>query len=215
MKTVALIAAGPNLNLDDVRAIQEVSMPAYVIADMYRYAPWAQLMYASDGPWWEHQIANNLDALTAFKGQKWTQEQDTVGKYGVQLGIRWLEWIPNELRCPEGDKCIGTSSGQHLLCKAVNDGFERIVLLGYEYSGDGHIFGAHPAGVARPSHWPTMIRSMGPTAASIAERGVKVVNASKPTALTCFEQVELAEELELYKRGAKQTRRHARQEAAE
>jgi hypothetical protein len=214
MKTVALIAGGPNLNLDDVKAIHEAGMPAYVIADMFKYAPWAQLMYASDGPWWEWYFKNKPDELDAFKGEKWTQEADTVGKYGDR-GLQWLEWIPEQLRVPEGNKCIGTSSGQHLLCKAVNDGFDRIILLGYEYGGDGHIFGSHPDGVSRPSHWPTMIRSMGPTAASIAERGVKVVNASKPTALTCFAEVSLAEELELYKRGAKQTRRTARQEAAE
>lgn len=220
MNTVAIIAPGVNVDFEQVKAVHDARMPTIVIGDLYKQVPWAIAMYASDHPWWQYQMDNFRPELDRFNGEKFTQEATTVGKFGVALDLKWLEHVPeaesgNRLPADE-NKCCGTSSGMHILCYAAHR-YERIVLLGYEYgaAGEGHYFGGHPQDVARPSHWPTMIRTMAPLAASIAEKGVSVVNATVPTALHCFEQASLQDELELFKRGTSRTRRAARQEAAE
>ena len=214
-KDWAIIANGLLLKHEDVRAVAEAEIPIIAIAAAYRIAPNAIACYASDGLWWGHHLP--LLEKSGFQGDLVTQEASTAA-INAKRGLQWVEHDGSVRGLPDRRGVVaGSSSGHHVLCYAYWRGFTDMILLGYEYgaAGDGHWFGSHPQHIARPSHWPTMIRDMGPLAVGLAQRGVEVINCTNPTALNCFRTDELSNVLEQYKRTTAKTHRRSRQEAAE
>lgn len=197
MKTIVIIAPGRLLDAADVQKVIDAKIPILAVANVYNLAHNAAYCYAADGRWWDH----HLDKIRAsrFKGRLVTCEAITASK---SIGsIQWLEHISNysgSMLPPKGT-VTGTSSGEHaLIFAAATEGFDNIILLGYEYgaAGNGHYFGDHPRGVSAPSDWRTMCLDMGRTAARCANNGVRVVNCTEITALTCFQIGDLDAELE-------------------
>lgn len=207
--TLCIIANGQNLNMDDVLAVVDSGMVVWVVSDAYRLVPGAALLYSSDDPWWTHHLNKVVDA--GFTGEMITQEASTAARY-YKDGLRLVPHAGAVKTVVDGF-VSGSSSGHHALSLAAQRDFERIILLGYEYGGSSHWFGSHPPEVARPSAWSHMIRDMPPLAYSVADRGVTVINCTKPTALTCFLAGELKDELELYQRNREETRPVSRHEA--
>ena len=90
------------------------------------------------------------------------------------------------------------NSGAGCVSVAVAEGAKSVVLVGYDCAKDDgktHWHGSHPVGLsdARTINvWPLIFDRM---AKEMKRKGVRVVNASRRTALTCFERVELSAEL--------------------
>jgi len=214
-KVIAVIAPGRTLLKEHVDAVREAGIPIAVISNVYEYALDAEYCYSGDGRWWEHHW-DEMNKL-GFKGRRITAEASTAGVYGTD-GLEWVEHVPDYVKIglPAKGKVTGTSSGHHILCFLVNEGYTDIILLGFEYgaAGDGHYFGGHPTGFnAPPSDWPVMIEEMGPLAARIAAQGVRVTNCTEVTALRCFRKATLSEALAKYQSKPAKARRSARQDA--
>ena len=69
----AIIASGPSLTKEDVDAVRGLNV--IVINTSYWLAPWADILYACDGHWWDWHYENTdwKAKLDAFENKKWTQ----------------------------------------------------------------------------------------------------------------------------------------------
>lgn len=158
------------------------------INDAYRLAPWADVLYACDADWWKWH-----DGVPTFTGPKYALQRRANVWPGVTVlentGVEGLEHQPFGLR-------NGRNGGYQAINLAVHYGASRIVLLGYDMQarrGKSHWFGEHPTHVRPPfdllaAAFPTLVEPL-------RSAGVTVLNATRETALTCFDRVSLAEAL--------------------
>jgi hypothetical protein len=90
------------------------------------------------------------------------------------------------------------NSGAMAINLAVLAGAKRIIALGLDcqyMNGKRHHFGNHPTGLGNAlsvKKWPASFKRL---AANAKGKGVEVLNASRSTALDCFERVNLEDVL--------------------
>ena len=165
------------------------------VNDAHRFAPWADVLYASDVPWW----TKHHEALKGFQGLKFTVGQGRTpkpikGLPDVQVlrntGTLGLELDPSALR-------TGLNSGYAAINLAVHFGAARMLLLGFNMSpvnGKRHFFGNHK-GLNNSSDYTRFAQKFQSLVEPLARLGVSVVNCTSPTRLTCFPQQPLREVL--------------------
>lgn len=88
----------------------------------------------------------------------------------------------------------GGNSGYQAINLAYLWGARRVVLLGYDMQktdGKSHWFGDHPKGLNGNSPYPTWIQKFDRLAADLKSEGVEVINATRETALRCFQRANL------------------------
>lgn len=142
----------------------------------FRAAPWADVLYAMDIKWWEVHLE---EARRAFAGRM-------VNPWRHMRGVERVKF--NHCR----------NSGAGAIALAAHWGARRIVMLGYDCQrtgGRSHWHGDHPAGLGNAGslgRWPSIFQQL---ARSLAGR-VAVINATRETALTCFERQPLSLALE-------------------
>lgn len=177
---VACLASGPSLTAEDcetVRAWRErgPQRAVIVVNTTFRLAPWADVLYAMDASWWNAHID---EARRTFRGRMVNPWRE----------MRGVERVKFEHR---------RNSGAGAISLAAHWGARRIVLLGYDCQRTGgrtHWHGDHPHGLGNAGtidRWPAIFARL---AKSLAGR-VTVINATRDTALTCFERQPLAEAL--------------------
>lgn len=188
LKKVVLIASGPSLAPADVNLARNKALVAVVNVN-HELAPWADLLYACDGKWWDcHR--------PAFVGEKWTQCIKSAETYG-------LNFIPG-IHAPGlsfeaglihfGAISGGGNSGFQLLNLVIQLGAREIGLLGYDMQptgGKNHWFGNHPAGFQEPKQFGQWIASFEIAAKQLAWSGIRIINCSRESALTCFERLSI------------------------
>jgi len=181
--TMIILAGGPSLTTADVEACRGRRVIA--IKDAIRLAPWASVLYACDRKWWlAHPDTTHSQALKFGLESVPGRPDVTVLR---QTGPTGLEPDPTGLR-------TGKNSGFQAINLAVHLGASRIVLLGYDLQPDAkgkhHWFGAHPYTKTPPPYrdllplFPTLIEP-------VRALGVTILNASRVSALTCFERIAL------------------------
>jgi uncharacterized Rossmann fold enzyme len=92
----------------------------------------------------------------------------------------------------------GGNGGYQAIGLAYMWGAARIILLGYDFQKTGghlHWHGPHEKGLPNLGDLPSWARRMVQMGADLRAQGVTVVNASRQTALTCFEKMPLNEAL--------------------
>lgn len=189
IQTAVCLGTGPSLTADDVEACRG---RAFVIAvnDAYRLAPWADVLYACDAKWWEHH-----QGAQEFQGMKFGLQKGPE-RFDVQVlgrgSASGLSLDPSEL-------CTGQNSGYQAINLAVLLGAVRIVLLGYDLQARNakhtHFFGNHPSALQKASPYASFLQYFRTLPAPLKAAGVSVINATRETALTCFERMPLAEAL--------------------
>lgn len=180
-RTVACIASGPSLTAEDCELVRTAGLPTVVVNTSFRLAPWADILYAMDAAWWE---AYHAELAEVFRGQRWGYVR--APQYGVM---------------PTKDKIYpsGTgNSGSYAISLAVVTKPLRVLLLGYDCQfteGRKHWHSDHPGRMSNAGsikRWPYQFSLVAKYAES---RGVRVVNCSRSTALSCFERMTLEEAL--------------------
>lgn len=186
-----IAASGPSLTQEDVNAARGLNV--CVINSSYWLAPWANILYACDGHWWDwHYEKPEWKAkLDAFEGQKWTQDKGAADKYG----LNYIESKPNA-GLSNNPALIhqGSNSGIQAINLLYHLGAREIILLGYDMKGDKnkpHWHGHHPNRVV--SCWDQWIRFYDYVAADAVKMGLNIINCSRDTALTCFPRKQLEE----------------------
>ena len=185
--TFVVIASGPSLTAEDCEHVRQWRERGggrvIVVNTTYRLAPWADAIYACDAKWWEQNI-DDVRRLT--RAALWTQSKPAANRYGLQL-------VRSRRADGLGRDAVhyGGNSGYQAINLAYLWGASRIVLLGYDMQhtgGKGHWHPDHPwkPGVKPP------VRNWVPRFARLAQdlvaEGVSVVNATRQTALACFEK---------------------------
>lgn len=172
-----------------------------VVNDTYKLFPWGDVLYSGDGEWWHvHKGAPE------FAGERWGGYNeryipDLTEQAGSRFGVNLVRAVQQEGFSDKPDILHeGANSGFAALNLALHFGCETIVLIGYDmrYIDDkAHWFGLHGFG-SNPRErtfidWIARFERAIPTLPD----GMRIINATPGSALTCFEMMDLKNALEL------------------
>lgn len=88
----------------------------------------------------------------------------------------------------DGRITYGGNSGHQAIHLACNFGASRILLLGYDFGGEGHWFGRHPTpNLDGGNDFEMWLRAINTLAIDLEKEGVEVVNYTRQTAIACFQ----------------------------
>ena len=180
---VVVMASGPSLTPEDVETVRrwkEAESNRYVIVTntTYKLAHWADVLFFHDFKWWK---IYRDDVRANFAGVP-----VTVASVNSP-DVCWLR----------GFDAYG-NSGAGAIALAVLAGASRIVLLGVDckYSdGQRHWHGDHPKELGNARSMPKWFNSFARLAGHARSRGTEVINATRDTALVCFERQPLEDTL--------------------
>jgi hypothetical protein len=188
-QTAVLIGGGESLLRADVDHVRSKAR-TIGINDAWRMAPWADLLYGADKPWWDYYAG-----VPDFAGERWTQDKQKGREAAEQWGLRLVRSEPgSDLSFDPAFVCQGWNSGFQAMNLAVLFGCSRILLLGFDMQGS-HWFGSHPGKLNRASPYPLFIAAFTRAAAQLAAAGIEVVNCSRTTALECFPRATIEQAL--------------------
>jgi len=191
------MASGPSLSDGQIKAVRAAHSAGQcrviVTNNTHERAPWADVLYASDGPWWEHYRPE-------FAGQKWTQSRIAPRFGATQAHGKALDRISFDPACIHN----GRNTGFQALNLAVLFGAGPVVLLGYDMQATGgqlHWHRDHDSSrgcrltnpcEARFDEWRGILNR---AARDLEEHGIRCINATSETALTGFERMTIDEAL--------------------
>lgn len=196
---VVIIAGGPSLTTPDLELIhlwrQEITPEkrrVVVINTSFQSAPWADVLYAADLSWWKYYY----EMVEAdFRGERWSSNEDAKKLFGV-----------NHIRCVrEQGHCTtpgiihnGGNSGYQAIELVADWGAASVILVAYDMQRTGkmsHHYGDHPKPLRQNSPYKTWLRDFKALANGLKKANIRVVNASRETALVDFDQVALEQAL--------------------
>ena len=183
-----ICASGPSIAREDLSLLRDCRIMA--VNNAHRLVPNADVLYAGDGAWWDEYH----DETSAFAGERWTADHAAAIRYR----LRWVLRKSGRGLCATRRVIYaGGNSGYAAINLAYHMGAREIVLLGYDMhrSGGAHFFGEHPSHMlsAPEQHIPMWREAFTALAADLRHHGVRVVNCTQGTALTCFQTAALHE----------------------
>jgi hypothetical protein len=198
-ETAFLLGCGPSLN--DV-PVERLRGRIIAINDAYLKAPWADVLYFCDLPWWRK---NQHEVREVFRGRRIVTMINFIpGVHTLRCtGEEGLDTDPGALRS-------GLNGGFQAIHLAYHFGAKRIVLLGYdmravlpvgrESQNENKLVHWRPRtgdNAARQEHLmrTRMLPKFNSLTAPLAAAGVQVVNCTPGSALRVWPQVPLSEVL--------------------
>lgn len=193
--TIVCLGAGPSLTEEDVERVRVAREAGRVrviaINAAIRLAPWADVRFAHHALDWARP--EDVGILQAFKGLRYAIEPEAAS-YGATIlrmsGADGLELLDR------GAVRHGKNSGYQAVNVAAHLGASRVVLLGYDMQRDaaGSLHFYRCPGVAGDdelalwrSYFDALARRMPP--------GLRIVNATRSTALRSFPRISLEDVL--------------------
>lgn len=194
-----MTASGPSLTAADT-APARGRAKVLAVSDSWRLAPFAEVLYAADAPWWDHDDGAKH---RGFAGEKWTQDQRSKTDAQFQAAARWGLTLVHSQMLPglSFDPALihqGGNSGFQAVNLAVLFGARRILLLGFDLQptgGQAHFFGDHPGALNQAIPYGMFRAAFEEAAPQLAAAGIEVINCSRQTALTCFARRPIEEAL--------------------
>jgi hypothetical protein len=185
-----IIATGPSFQRRDAEALRNVGTGIAVNCGIF-FAPWCTHLFGADSVWWRYYEPK----ITWYKGARISRTHKAAG-VTTWRGKGWPR--------------TGGNSGHMAIQYAVDLGFKHLALLGFDQQkteGKAHCHADHPrmakdgkrtnmANAGGIAAWP---RLMTRTSLDLNQRGVRVVNLSRATALKCFERLTIAQFFKLLK----------------
>lgn len=181
-KTVVCIASGPSLTPEDCDLVRASGHTVIVTNTTFRMCPWADVLFCFDAKFWEKNI-REID--TVFTDQRVSVSTAAKG-FGVESTYQ-QKWFKGQ-----------GNSGVCAIAFALAGDAEKVILLGYDCQktgGKSHWHGDHPLGLsncASIKHWPSQFAQI---AAQARTQKIAVINATRETALACFDRGDLVEAL--------------------
>jgi hypothetical protein len=72
------IASGPSLTGDDLALCKQSGRTVYAVNDVYKVAPWADVLYAADTDWWDYH-----QGVPDFQGERWGCDPRCCDRWGL------------------------------------------------------------------------------------------------------------------------------------
>lgn len=187
--TAVVLGSGPSLTLAQVEAVRGRRVIA--VNDSFRLCPWADVLYACDKAWWD--IHPEALAFAGLKVSGWLKRSvPAIDHPDVRVVLLSDEFGYDP--CPERIR-HGFNSGHQALQLAAHFGATTIILLGLDMrrgpDGRAHFFGNHPASLNAGMAFDRFIAGFEAAAADYARAGIRVINATPDSALTCFPMMPL------------------------
>lgn len=203
-ETVVVVCSGPSAvlaPLDLARGRARV----VTVNESWRLAPWADVAYGCDWPWWVHRGP----ALDQFPGLRVIGHQPSESEQQQQLDEAQREFVAGLLTLPVQPKELldkqsldfargpvlgGSMSGFQVVMRLAQARVARILLVGVDchhepQDGPLHWHGphSHPNG-ANPSRSrrKTWLHQWTRAAPQFAAHGIEVINCSRESAVECF-----------------------------
>lgn len=189
----AVIASGRSATTVDIESLRGLCR-VIVVNNSFRLAPWADVLYAADEEWW-----NVNDDARLFAGMKTTVDVNAAKNYGLRL-LRIAHETDHTAHAikihPRGKIGHFGNSGCQALNLAVQCHAKHIILIGFDFCGE-HWHDPHKEPLRNPSagrmeKWRARLDSQS---ARLRALGVKVINASKRSALSEFPKMTIDEAL--------------------
>lgn len=197
-KAVAIVASGPSAKKAGVGALKG-RLPVLAIKKSIELAPFADVVYGCDGPWWR-----DVRGLPAFKGVRICYDVQACDQYGLQR-VEIPDKLSNRLLFGEVGK-IGAAgnSGFQAINLALQFGARRLLLIGFDVHGRSgeHWYGRNGWGFANnptDDNYRRWRAAFEAAAVDISERGIEVINASPYSDLRCFPKMTISEALEIWR----------------
>lgn len=197
--SMVIVASGPSLTEEDLTTVRawRDALPeqrkVMVVGLTFLRALWADALYAADTIWWDRYHAQVRES---FSGERWSQSEEARKNYGTRFILAerrdGLSRIPGVIH-------QGGNSGYQAIGLAYERGAEKIILLAFDMQrtfGRLHHHDPYPKGFPRECPFERWIPRFAALARDLDREGVKVINASRATALGCFDRAALAEALE-------------------
>lgn len=201
-RAVIVAATGPSLT-PEVADHCRVGHPVIAVNDAYRLFPGADMLYACDAAWWSVH-----NGCPDFAGERWSSHgalgrvrSDDKSEAGARYGLNLVAGM-HEIGFSLDPDCIhyGSNSGFQAINIAILAGASVIILVGFNMQAVGnrrHFFGDHPAGLRNSCNYQGFVRAFE-RAQKRLPPGIKILNATPKSALTCFEKVDIKDALETY-----------------
>lgn len=157
-----------------------------------------------------YQICNKLDYLYACDKNWWAVHYNDVPAGVIKMSLQKTDYKDVMRFENDGDAGVshqlpGIKTGKNGGYQAINVGYllgyNPIVLLGFDMQvidGKTHWHGDHPAGLNNPNDgrfdvWQKHYKVLADELKAV---GVRAINCTRQTALTCFEQMPLEDVLD-------------------
>lgn len=199
----AIVATGQSVkkaNIDRLRGRLKIIAIKEAAIDI---CPWADVAYGCDAPWWIHR-----KGLPDFKGLKVCWEKRVPTQF-PDVHLIKIKQVGDHDKAPYVDSVLtdqpgviggGKNSGFQAANLAVQFGTDRILLVGFDLSGE-HYYGKNnwfKAGNPDRSVFEKCIKTWNGNADTFRRLGVRVVNASIQSALNCFPKHSIEDTLEIW-----------------
>lgn len=182
-RIVVCIASGPSLTQADCELVRASGHVVVVTNTAFVLCPWADALYAHDTKWWRRY---HDEVMAGFAGRRFAASA-VAAQYGAEatIGLPWFKQFHN--------------SGACAVSLAISGDAKKIVMLGYDAefgkNGETHFHGDHPPELKNAESiglWPRQFAILAKYAKT---KGAEIANASRNTALTCFERGKLEDVL--------------------
>lgn len=181
-QTVVCIASGPSLTASDVALVRQTGYPVIVTNNTWQMAPWANVLLGFDAKWWLQYTAD----LGSFAGERVTCTTKVPGADCLAHQV-WFQPFGN--------------SGAAAISLAVTGEAAAVWMLGFDCkpAADGrrHWHADHPEPLSNARSMSAWQAKFSRTANYAKKSKCKVTNATRDTALTCFERKSLEELLHI------------------
>lgn len=181
---VAILASGPSMSQEVADQVMRSAVRTIAINTTYELAPWADMLYAADGQWWER----HWKKAKSFPGMKVTIEPNFKPELLMlghdKTGTNGFVDDPTQVRS-------GGNSGYQAICVAALAGATKISLYGFDmrsHANKHHWHGVHlsPLRNHGESMYERWIKNFDSLAVEMKKRKIDVVNCTPGSALKAF-----------------------------
>lgn len=185
-RTVAVLASGPSMSSVVASTVRVAAIPAIVVNETFRLAPWADLLYAADEDWWKV-----TPEAMQFSGMKVSVAKIPGVRKLINTGVTGFDPDPACIR-------TGGNSGYQAIHIAAHCGASRILLCGFDMHGNHwHPEHKHPLKTTPQETYPRWCSRFEVLAVELKDRGVTVLNCTPGSALKVFPMADLNEALSI------------------
>jgi hypothetical protein len=191
-----IVASGPSAK--DYNYEEFKDQAKWIVTNTsYQLAPWADVLLAADGHWWQiHK------GVPEFAGLKVTLDHNIAHQFNIpKLSLtKQFKYITVD---KPGIVGMGGHSGFYALNLAIQFGAKRIILSGFDLTLKNglHWHGSHPKALNNPIEFRVLKwrKDLDGQLENLKTLGVEVINASKNSALTAYPKMPLKEALDRWR----------------